>query len=324
MENNKKTGIIILNYNNSSDTINCIKSVEKYNTAAIKYIVVDNGSSKTNTIEELDSFLRHNFKENYEFIKDEQQPDSLPYMTLLQSSTNDGYAQGNNKGLQLVYKDSEIDKILILNSDILFIEDILPGLIKDLETLPQAGIVSPLLYKKNFKDIDYNCCRKAASLQEIFITYMFLYIDLFGIISRQRRKRNLLYKKRLPLKNPVINIELPSGSCMLLYKDLFRQLGSFDSHTFLYYEEDILYRKIKINGLKNYLDTSLRCIHLGATTTKKTPSQFIVRCGYESMMYYLKTYTNVSRLYLLAVKFFYFFLNLKIRVKSLIVNVLKK
>lgn len=41
-----KTAIIILNYNNYEDTINCIESIEKYNTADIKYVIVDNNSNR--------------------------------------------------------------------------------------------------------------------------------------------------------------------------------------------------------------------------------------------------------------------------------------
>lgn len=45
-----------MNYNNSYDTINCIKSVLNYNTYPVKFIVVDNGSPNLNVIEELDFF----------------------------------------------------------------------------------------------------------------------------------------------------------------------------------------------------------------------------------------------------------------------------
>ena len=42
------TAVVILNYNNSEDTINCIKSVEENNTADVKYVVVDNGLIEIN------------------------------------------------------------------------------------------------------------------------------------------------------------------------------------------------------------------------------------------------------------------------------------
>ena len=41
----KKTAIIILNYNNPDATIACVESVERFNTAPVRYIIVDNGSN---------------------------------------------------------------------------------------------------------------------------------------------------------------------------------------------------------------------------------------------------------------------------------------
>ena len=46
MDKKRCTGIIILNYNNWEDTLNCILSVEKYNTSNSKYVIVDNGVAK--------------------------------------------------------------------------------------------------------------------------------------------------------------------------------------------------------------------------------------------------------------------------------------
>ena len=40
----KLTALIILNFNNYENTINCIESVEKYNSATIKLIAIDNAS----------------------------------------------------------------------------------------------------------------------------------------------------------------------------------------------------------------------------------------------------------------------------------------
>lgn len=313
-----KIALIILNYNNSADTINCIKSVEKYNSASIKYIVVDNGSVKKNVVTELDSFFRKRFQSDYRRLDSVNIPSgntNLPYVTFLVSPDNDGYACGNNKGLELAYRDDEIKKVLILNSDIIFVDDIIPRMIEDLDSIPQAAVVSPVLYKKGLKEIDYTCCRLSPGLKEIFLTYIFAFVDVFGIISNMREKRNVLHNKTLPLNNPIVEIELPSGSCMLLNKDLFQSIGSFDPNTFLYYEEDILYQKLKKLHLKNYLDTRLSCIHLGATTTKNSPSTFIWKCNYKSAYYYLSNYTKASSAYLAFIRFSFFILKFKLFLK---------
>ena len=49
----KSTALIILNFNNYEDTINCIESVEKYNTAPVKLIIVDNASTRGGASEAL-------------------------------------------------------------------------------------------------------------------------------------------------------------------------------------------------------------------------------------------------------------------------------
>ena len=78
----------------------------------------------------------------------EEHPLVLPYISLLLSSENDGYARGNNKGLKLAETDPEVTDVLILNNDILFVQDIIPSLLDYYYKLPDAGIVSPLLCKK--------------------------------------------------------------------------------------------------------------------------------------------------------------------------------
>ena len=270
-------GNVILNYNNSFDTINCIKSVLEYNSLPAKFIIVDNGSPDLRVIQDINKFLDETFHGDYLKIDDDFSVETpvLPAATFLESAINDGYAKGNNKGLRLAYSDPIIDKVLILNSDILFIEDFLPELSEKLESLPDAAIISPLLLKKDEKSIDYTCARLSVGIKELIyqnVCYIFrksTNIDL---------NRCLLYKDATLINKQVVPIDLPSGSCMLFDKKMFEHIGSFDPGTFLYYEEDILYQKIKNIGLKNYICPQLRCVHLGAASTKK------VKFSYSSFM----------------------------------------
>ena len=96
------------------------------------------------------------------------------------------------------------------------------------------------------------------------------------------------------MQQELVEIELPSGSCMLISKSLMQEIEGFDSHTFLYYEEDILYYKLKKKAKKNYLNTKCKCVHLGACSTSKTPSAFALTKQFESSIYYLENYCNLS------------------------------
>lgn len=294
-----KTGVIILNYNNYEDTINCIESVEKFNTSPIKLIVVDNGSKREGVVDKLDLFFQNRYMDQYQVIVENEyvMPCSLRYLTFLISSTNDGYARGNNKGLELAYRDDEIDRVMILNNDILFVENIIPQLIKAMKQLPDCAIISPILYKKDLQSIDYTCARRNIRIKDIIKENLFHYwYELNKKKYASRKSCNYLLNDSLVPKTEIMPIELPSGSCMLMEKKLFKKIGSFDPGTFLYYEENILFKKVERIGLRNYLHTKLKCIHLGGSSISSTGNVFMMKCLVKSRMYYIRNYSGCSRI----------------------------
>jgi len=89
-------------------------------------------------------------------------------------------------------------------------------------------------------------------------------------------------------------VDLTSGSCMFISKNLMKSLGGFDEGTFLYYEENILYKKLSALGLVNYCAPCVHAIHLGGSSTGKVHNAFLWRCNFESAGYYLEKYCNLS------------------------------
>lgn len=298
-----KTGVIILNYNNSKDTINCLKSLIKYtNKDKIKIIVVDNGSTN-NSVIDINKFLLDKYKTefqtlNYEEDINQKKKLNLSFITLLISKKNEGYAIGNNKGIEISTKDDSIESILILNNDILFTSNILDDLLLFHYSRKNVGISCPLLLKKDMKEIDYTCARKDYKLIQMFFQYLFLFIDVFHILTYFNNKQSIIKQNpSLLQKRQPIEIEMPSGSCMLISKKLLMEIGLFDRNTFLYFEENILYQQIKQKGYKNYILPYLNCIHLGASTSKTIPSIFTMKCHINSNLYYIKKYKKNKFLY---------------------------
>lgn len=302
-------GLVILNYNNVSDTLNCIKSVLKYTHCPIKIVLVDNGSTKEGVVKQLHEKLSCDFNGRYLRLQDQDldKVTTLPFFTFIISGTNDGYARGNNKGIKILNADSSVDKIMILNNDVLFTEDIIQPLSDRLDSLEDAAIVSPLLYRRDGKTIDFNCARYNAKRKHEFIKHLFFFSRSIG--KAMDKKTSIIKYHEEYLEQPQFEVELPSGSCMLLKKSLVQKINMFDPSTFLYCEENILYSQIKSLGLKNYVIPSLSCIHLGGSTTKQESVNvktliFIRKCGIESMNYYLKRYTDASIVYILFTKYF--------------------
>lgn len=278
----KYVAIIILQYGNAKSTVECIASVERFNSYPVKYIIIDNASPLDQT-SETEENLSARFGDTLLVVGDKHMVNNkLPKATYIKSAVNDGYARGNNKGLELAYQDDEIEHILILNNDILFVEDIIPSLVDSIEHIKDCALISPLLFKKDLQEIDHNCARKEIR----FIDMLKFNLLVLRDTKRMRKKR----RYDIRYMSGLYNVQLVSGSCILCRKKLFEQIGSFDPGTFIYYEEDILWEKIKRLQLCNYVDSNLRCIHIGASTIGKRLSPYLLKCSFDSQCYYVRRY----------------------------------
>lgn len=90
-----KVVIIILNWNGWRDTVECLESILRNDYPNYQVIVVDNGST--------DGSVRR-IKEKF------------PYITLIETGSNLGYAGGNNVGISYALEQGA-DYVLILNND---------------------------------------------------------------------------------------------------------------------------------------------------------------------------------------------------------------
>lgn len=303
-------GIVILNYNDWKTTVSCIDSILAVNTYPVKIVVVDNASTDDSS-KSLELYLSENFHDDFSV---NPELGILKKFTLVLSKKNGGYAQGNNLGINYLDHDSEINYVMILNSDVLFIEDVIETLVSKIDSTPDAGLVSPLLYCKDRTTIDYNCARQNISNRFLIEIFLFHYHDFGGRIRKHRDGCKILKKDPSKIHEDLLPIELPSGSCMLIKKDVFKEINWFDPNTFLYFEENILYKRLLKIGKQNYICPQVSCVHLGAQSTSKKPVPFLKVKEAESAQYYLRTYGNMTfgQKLLSFVAFNSFFLRMKI------------
>ncbi|MBR6868965.1 MAG: hypothetical protein IKM93_04030 [Bacteroidales bacterium] len=287
------TAILILTYNDSTNTINCIRSIENCNSAPIKFIVVDNGSSDTVNIGKLDAFFSNSGFSYHRWNDSDLPKEELPYYSFFVSRCNDGYAQGNNKGLRLTYEDPTISHVLILNNDILFTEDIIPTLLDFQRQHSDCGLVTPLIVSKK-GTIDHCCARLIPTNWEIIRLFGYFGRDFHHRLSRDNKRQKILLNNPELITQASFPVDVPSGACMLIDKELFRRIGGFDPDTFLYYEENILYKKLLTVSRTNHCVPSVKCTHLGAGSTQNQNSHFLQRCNLESADVYLSRYGQLS------------------------------
>lgn len=90
--------IIVLNYNNADDTIQCILSIRTINNLPYRLVIVDNNSN-CECIEKIKKSLKQG-------------------EILIENNKNAGYAYGNNIGIKYA-KNAGADYIIVLNNDVI-------------------------------------------------------------------------------------------------------------------------------------------------------------------------------------------------------------
>ena len=97
------------------------------------------------------------------------------------------------------------------------------------------------------------------------------------------------------------------GSMFAFKTDNFIQLGGFDEHTFLYYEENILAYKLKNEGFTNYLINSCSYDHMHSVSINKSIDSVKKRfkLAFQSRLWYCKECLHANTMQIMLLYVFY-------------------
>ncbi len=261
-------GIVILNYNNYSDTISCVKSIRENNVKGeYKIYIVDN-ASKNNSKEVLE--------EN--FANDEG-------VTLIYSLENGGFSAGNNIGFKRAVIDG-CEYVLCTNSDVLFKENAINQMLKTLGSKKEVGVVGPKVW-----DGDGNIQNRNKGLltAEIFILKR-RGLEWLDLKNKLDKYNYVDYDYSYNL-NP---LGMVSGCCFMIKSAVLQEIDYLDEGVFLYHEEDILGAKLRKAGYKVELETNAEIIHFEGKSTGGL-NAFLRYNTLYSGLYYLKKYTDTKK-----------------------------
>jgi len=262
--------IIIVNWNSANYLTDCIVSIYKQ-TKNIKFeiLVIDNGS-----YDGCDKILKKEF----------------PEVKFIQSKENIGFSRANN----LASKYSSGETLLFLNPDTLVIGAAISQMYSFLYSTPEAGAVGCKLLNSDLS-LQTSCLQAFPSIinQALDIEYLKLLLPnlkLWGI-------KPLFSNKTEPTKVDVI-----SGACIMIKREVFEKIGLFSNEYFMYSEDVDLCYKIRKNGYEVYYLNEEKIIHHGGgSSVNKKDSFFQVLLMKESRMIYFKK--NKSIVYALMYKY---------------------
>lgn len=231
--------VILINYNSSKHTINCIQSILDKTSEKLNYqiIITDNCSQK----------------EDYLTLKNFCDTISFPNLELHRSKINTGFGGGNMNGIQY----TKAKYYAFINNDTLFQNDCLSILKNALEKNKNIGIVGAQAYKEN-GDFMTSFDHFASPVKEIVGRSFLEFIN---------PKRHPKRKKTYPTP---IQVNFVPGSFMFLRAIDFNEVGGFDTNVFLYYEETDLCLRLAKKQKYAYLIPDAKFIHLHGASTERS------------------------------------------------------
>lgn len=277
----KPVRVVLLNWNSSQYTINCIESLRSQKQCALEIVVVDNGSSVADVIQL------------------EQLTDPI---VLIKNERNLGFSAGNNIGIQH-FTGSEIDYYLFLNNDT-FLNDpyVIIKLISALESADNKYVaISPLVNTVRTKlPVEYQLqIHRLPTYLECFIAYG-VWLKHCPGLKKFFNHHN--YVDLIPFKfNQTYDVDTINGACFLIKKEFINEIEAFDPHTFLYFEEIILGYQFLQHGKKCLLFTGATIEHYQGRSSNfyRFHAPFTMyRHFVKSETYYLKKYLHTSWLFI--------------------------
>jgi len=253
----KKIIFLILHYYTIEDTIKCINSIEKLDYKNKQIVVVDNGSPN-NSGTKLQKLYKKS--ENIHIIL---------------SKENLGFARGNNLGFKYAKEKLKADFIVMCNNDIIIIQnDFCQQIIKEYSN-SNFALLGPKIYLKDESIYAYNDTLPTLNnlKTKLFDTKLFYYLNKIHLryvyAIYYRIKKIFIKEKKVDTAIRKENVIL-HGCCLIFSKKYINKFNGIDDRTFLYYEEPLLYLRIKINQMKSVYNPDMYILHNEGISTNKS------------------------------------------------------
>ncbi|MCH8907911.1 MAG: glycosyltransferase family 2 protein [Candidatus Heimdallarchaeota archaeon] len=222
--------IIILNWNNPLETIDCIRNLLKVESRYdLGLIIVDNGSTD-------DSFpLLEKFVSNNSSFLNKK----FDNLKLIQNPSNYGFSKGVNRAINFVLNKFSPDFIMLLNND----------------AFPEKKAIDKMMVPLA------QSSKIMGAGAVLFDDPLFSQIQTMGgcINMRTGRRKNLIVEGAN--LDGIIEVDYFPAACIIYRSQVFREVGYFDQ-TFFMYSEDVDFGiRVRKVGYKIVCVLNAKCYH---------------------------------------------------------------
>jgi len=233
----KKISVILINYKNSEDTLNCVKSLLSQDYPYVSIIIVDNSEDKK-YIEEIYQSLKQevsnvtllseNESQNFQNMKFQKD------IILIKADENRGFSAGNNIGMKIALK-NKTDYIWILNND----TEVEKNTIKEMLNI----------------SVKYNIPVVTCKIK-----------DFYNREKTQYNGNASFYEGRYENSDSIKIPKFLSGANIFFKANVFDQIGLFDEDFFLYYEDNFIQYKLIENSVPFIYTPFTHIYHKGGSS----------------------------------------------------------
>jgi N-acetylglucosaminyl-diphospho-decaprenol L-rhamnosyltransferase len=251
-----QVSIVIVNWNSAEFVRRCIDSIRR-DTGDLAYeiIVVDNAS-----YDGCGPMLQQHC------------PDAI----YIQSDRNRGFAKANNLGFEA----SRGESLLFLNPDTEVIGPAIVQLHCALQQLPGAGAVGAKLLNAD-GSVQASCIQSFPTVINQVLDFEYLRrkwpeSELWGMAALHRPTAS------------VAQVEVISGACLMVRREVFQRVGRFNENYFMYAEDADLCYQVRCAGWKNYYVPDATVVHFGGSSSRQAASSFSAVMMRESIWQFLR------------------------------------
>jgi GT2 family glycosyltransferase len=261
--NSMDVSVIIVSWNTKDILRKCLTSIyEQGGDTSFEVIVIDNASADGSA-----EMVRMNF----------------PQVNLIENSENRGFAAANNQGIKI----AKGRYILLLNSDTIVLDNAIGKALSFADANTDVGVLGcqVLENSQTAQTVQMTCFRFPDILNLLFsvlgLNRIFKYNRLFG-------REWMLWWPRDSQRE----VDVVTGSFMLVRRKAIDEIGLMDEDYFLYYEEtDWCYRFTKA-GWKVLFWPGAQIIHWhgGGNSSKQNALKMFVQFQKSLLLFFKKNY----------------------------------
>jgi GT2 family glycosyltransferase len=133
-------GLVILNWNNGEDTVECLDALLAARPLPEKVVVVDNGS-----VDDSPARIRKWRELAGSAVNDD-------WLTVIEAGSNLGFAGGSNVGIRYLIAKTSVTHVMLLNNDAVVAESFFADIRDAIRRAPGAGVIGPTIREDPVRD----------------------------------------------------------------------------------------------------------------------------------------------------------------------------